>query len=130
MRKRKVRGYVEIPVPIGDAGHSIRYAMTVADISLSGCLLKMDQSLKVRAPVRFSLPVGSGKSLELRGRVVREQGEPHGYDVSFDELAEEESKKLDRALGRAAGRRLRTPAGFRPTGFLSGSVDPPVAGTR
>jgi hypothetical protein len=91
---RKIRAYVDIPVSPSDVEHSILYAMTITNISLSGCFMKMDQGLEIGTPVSFSLPLQEGKMLNARGTVAREQGEPHGYGISFDELPEEERREL------------------------------------
>ena len=77
MIARKIRAYVEIPVSPMDMEHSIRYAMTITNISLSGCFMKMDQGLEVGTPISFSLPLPDGKTLHVRGAVTREQGDPH-----------------------------------------------------
>jgi PilZ domain len=94
MIARKIRAYVEIPVSPADSEHSIRYAMTITNISLSGCFMKMDQGLEVGTPISFSLPLPEGKTLHVRGMVAREQGDPHGYGINFDELPDEERKEL------------------------------------
>jgi hypothetical protein len=91
---RKIRAYVEIPVSPIDTEQAIRYAMTVTNISLSGCFIKMDQGLEVGTPISFSIPLQNGKMLELLGAIAREQGEPHGYGISFDTLADEERREL------------------------------------
>ena len=91
---RKIRAYVEIPVSPIDTEQSIRYAMTVTNISLSGCFIKMDHALEVGMPLSFSLPLPEEKMLELRGTIAREQGEPHGYGINFDVVADEERREL------------------------------------
>lgn len=91
---RKVRGYVEIPVSPINMGSVILYAMTVVNISLTGCFIKMDQGLEVGTPLSFSLPLPEEKMLELRGTIVREQGDPHGYGISFDALTDEVRREL------------------------------------
>ena len=91
---RKIRAYVEIPVSSTDIEHSILYAMTITNISLNGCFIKMDQGLVVRTPISFSLPLQEGKILNVRGTVAREQGEPHGYGIRFEGLPEEERREL------------------------------------
>lgn len=91
---RKIRAYVEIPVTSSDMGHSILYAMTITNISLSGCFIKMDQSLEIGTPLSFSLPLRDEKMLRVRGTIRREHGQPHGYGISFDELSEEERREL------------------------------------
>ena len=72
MIARKIRAYVESPVSPSDLEHSIRYAMTITNISLSGCFIKMDQGLEVGMPVAFSLPLHGGKTLRVRGTITRE----------------------------------------------------------
>jgi hypothetical protein len=91
---RKIRAYVDIPVSPTDLEHSILYAITITNISLSGCFIKMDQGLTAGTPISFSLPLQSRKMLNVRGTVRREQGEPHGYGISFDELSDEERREL------------------------------------
>jgi hypothetical protein len=91
---RKIRAYVDIPVSPTNMEHSILYAMTITNISLSGCFMKMDQGLEIGTPVSFSLPLQEGKMLNVRGTIKREQGEPHGYGISFNELPEEERREL------------------------------------
>ena len=94
MIARKIRAYVKIPVSPTDIEHSIRYAMTITNISLSGCFMKMDQGLEVGTPIAFSLPLPGGKTLDVRGTVAREQYDPHGYGINFDELPDKERKEL------------------------------------
>lgn len=91
---RKIRAYVEIPVSPIDMGHTIFYAMTLTNISLSGCFIKMDQALEVGTHISFSLPLPDEKMLELQGTIAREQDDPHGYGMSFDAMADEERKEL------------------------------------
>jgi hypothetical protein len=91
---RKIRAYVEIPVSPTDVEHLIRYAMTITNISLSGCFMKMDQGLEAGTPVSFSLSVQGGKRLELRGTVAREESDPHGYGISFEVMPDEERREL------------------------------------
>lgn len=94
MTPRKIRAYVEIPVSPAEMGHSILYAMTVMNISLTGCFIKMEQALELGAPLAFSLPLPDEKMLELRGTITRRQGTPHGYGISFDLIPDEERKEL------------------------------------
>jgi hypothetical protein len=94
MIARKIRAYVEIPVSPTDTEHSIRYAMTITNISLSGCFMKMDQGLEVGTPISFSLPLRDAKTLSLQGIVAREHGDPHGYGIIFDEMSDQERKEL------------------------------------
>jgi hypothetical protein len=94
MIPRKIRAYVDIPVSPTDMEHLIRYAMTIANISLSGCFIKMDQGLEIGTPVSFSLPLPGGKVLHLWGSVAREQDAPHGYGLIFNAMTEEERKEL------------------------------------
>ena len=94
MIARKLRAYVEIPVSPTDKEHSIRYALTITNISLSGCFMKMDQGLEVGTPVSFSLTLREAKTLSVQGVVAREQGDPHGYGIIFDEMSDEERKEL------------------------------------
>jgi hypothetical protein len=94
MIARKVRAYVEIPVSPANMEHSIRYAMTITNISLSGCFMKMDQGLEVGTPIAFSLPLPSASFLSLKGTIIREQGSPHGYGIVFDRMSDEDKKEL------------------------------------
>jgi hypothetical protein len=94
MIARKIRAYVEIPVSPINTEHTIRYAMTITNISLSGCFMKMNQGLEVGTPISFSLPLQDGKTLSVRGTITREQGDPHGYGISFDAMPEDERKEL------------------------------------
>lgn len=91
---RKIRAYIEIPTYPIEMETAIRFAMTITNISLTGCFIKMDQGLEVGTPVSFSLPLQEGRMLNVRGTVVREQGEPHGYGISFDELSSGERREL------------------------------------
>jgi hypothetical protein len=91
---RKIRAYVEIPVSPVEMGHLILYAMTVMNISLTGCFIKIDQALEMGTPIAFSLPLRDEKMLELRGTITRQQGTPHGYGISFDLIPDEERKEL------------------------------------
>jgi hypothetical protein len=91
---RKIRAYVEISTYPLEMGHAVLYAMTITNISMTGCFIKMDQGLEIGTPISFSLPLQEGKILNVRGTVAREQGEPHGYGISFDKLPEEERRVL------------------------------------
>ena len=91
---RKIRAYVEIPVSPSDLEHSIRYAMTITNISLSGCFMKMEQALEVGTPSSFSLPLPGGKTLTVRGTIAREQSDPHGYGINFEAMSDEERREL------------------------------------
>jgi hypothetical protein len=91
---RKIRAYIEIPISPIDLEHSIRYAMTVMNISLSGCFIKMEQALEVGTPISFSLPLPDDKRLELHGTIAREQSDPHGYGINFNQMSDEERKDL------------------------------------
>jgi hypothetical protein len=94
MIPRKIRAYVEIPVSPADMEHLIRYAMTITNISLSGCFMKMDQGLEIGTPVSFSLTLPGGKRLRLWGSIAREQETPHGYGLIFNAMTEEERREL------------------------------------
>ena len=94
MITRKIRAYVEIPVSPADMDHLIRYAMTIVNISLSGCFVKMDQGLEIGIPISFSLPLQNGKCLHLWGSIAREQDTPHGYGVIFNAMSDEERREL------------------------------------
>jgi PilZ domain len=94
MIARKIRAYVEIPISPTDMEHSIRYAMTIINISLSGCFIKMDQGLEVGVHISFSLPLQGGKTLHLLGSIAREQETPHGYGIIFNPMTEEERREL------------------------------------
>ena len=94
MIARKIRAYVEIPVSPADMDHLIRYAMTIVNISLTGCFVKMDQGLEIGTPISFSLPLQGGKTLHLWGSIAREQDTPHGYRMIFNSMSEEEKKEL------------------------------------
>jgi hypothetical protein len=94
MIARKIRAYVEIPVSPINTEHTIRYAMTITNISLSGCFMKMNQGLEVGMPISFSLPLQDGKTLHVRGTIMREHDDPHGYGISFDEMLYDERKEL------------------------------------
>ena len=94
MIARKVRAYVEIPVHPADEGHEIHYAMSITNISLSGCFIKMEQRLEVGTAISFALPLGAGKMLNVQGTVAREHGEPHGYGVSFNAMSDEVRRDL------------------------------------
>jgi hypothetical protein len=74
--------------------HSILYALTITNISLSGCFMKMDQGLEVGTPISFSLPLEAGKMLSIRGTIAREQEEPHGYGIIFNIMSDEERREL------------------------------------
>jgi hypothetical protein len=94
MIARKIRAYVEIPVSPANMETSIRYAMTITNISLSGCFMKMDQGLEIGTPISFSLPLQDGKILHLWGSIAREQDTPHGYGMIFNTMTEEERREL------------------------------------
>ena len=94
MIPRKIRAYVEVPVSPADVEHLIRYAMTITNISLSGCFMKMDHGLEIGTPISFSLPLPGGKTLHLWGSIAREQDTPHGYGIIFNAMNEEERRDL------------------------------------
>lgn len=94
MIARKIRAYVEIPVTPADMENQIRYAMTIVNISLSGCFMKMDQGLEIGTPISFSLPLRGEKTLHLGGQIAREQETPHGYGIIFNAMTEEERREL------------------------------------
>jgi hypothetical protein len=94
MIARKIRAYIEIPISPADIETPIRYAMTITNISLSGCFMKMDQGLQIGTPISFSLPLQGGKRLHLLGSIAREQETPHGYGIIFNTMTEDESKEL------------------------------------
>lgn len=91
---RKIRAYVEIPVSPVNMENLIRYAMTITNISLSGCFIKMDQGLEIATPISFSLPVQGGQTLHLWGSIAREQDTPHGYGIIFNAMTDEERREL------------------------------------
>lgn len=90
---RKLRAYVDIPTHLGP---DVTENLTITNISLTGCLLRTDTLLKVGSSITLGVPApgGGGKMLRLRGKIVREQDEPNGYGISFDELTDEERKDL------------------------------------
>jgi PilZ domain len=94
MIARKIRAYVEIPVSPANMETPIRYAMTITNISLSGCFIKMDQGLEIGTPLSFSLPLQGGKALHLWGSIAREHDAPHGYGIIFNAMTEEERREL------------------------------------
>ena len=94
MIARKIRAYVEIPVSLSDMENSIRYAITLTNISLSGCFMKMDQDLEIGTTISFSLPLQDGQTLHLQGSIAREQDRPHGYGIIFNAMTEEERREL------------------------------------
>jgi len=91
---RKIRAYVEIPAYPVDVQHSVLFAMTVANISLSGCFIKTDRWLEIGTPILFNLPAADGKMLDLQGTVVRQQGDPHGYGIHFEAMWENKRREL------------------------------------
>ena len=91
---RKIRAYVEIPAYPVDLQHSVLFAMTVSNISLSGCFIKTDRWLEIGTPILFNLPGSDGKMLDLQGTVVRQHPEPHGYGISFEAMWENKRREL------------------------------------
>ena len=94
MIPRKIRAYVKIPVSPSNMEPSIRYAMTITNISLSGCFMKMEQGLEIGTLISFSLPLPDEKTLHLWGSIAREQDAPHGYGIIFNAMTEEERREL------------------------------------
>lgn len=91
---RKIRINVEIEArSLGDGGF-VKYTIVVTNISLTGCFIRTDQRLRVGAPVSFDLPLTTGEKIELDGRVVREQLEPHGYGIKFVPLLKQDKRGL------------------------------------
>ena len=88
---RKIRAYVEIPTRIG---LPVTQALTIANISLTGCFLRTDVWLDVGTALTLYIPLNSPSLLELRGRVVRHHEEPNGYGISFEWINEGEEKEL------------------------------------
>lgn len=83
---RKIRAYVSIPTYVG---HSNTHALTITNISLSGCFLRTDMWLDSGTKVSLSLPLEGGKILEIDGMVVRQHDEPKGYGIRFITLSDE-----------------------------------------
>ena len=94
MIARKIRAYVEIPVSPANMENPIRYAMTIMNISLSGCFMKINQGLEIGTPISFSLPLQGGQTLHLWGAIAREQETPHGYGIIFNAMTEDERREL------------------------------------
>jgi hypothetical protein len=94
MIARKIRAYIEIPVHPADEGHEIHYAMTITNMSLSGCFIRMDQRLEVGTSVSLAMPLRGGKMLNVQGAVAREHDEPHGYGINFDNMSDEVRREL------------------------------------
>lgn len=94
MIARKIRAYVQIPISPISMEHSIRYAITVTNISLTGCFIKMELALESGTPISFSLPLQDGRTLIVQGTIAREQTDPHGYGVIFDTMSDDERKEL------------------------------------
>jgi hypothetical protein len=91
---RKIRVYIEIPISPINMEATVTHAMTMMNISLSGCFIKMDQALEVGMPLSFSLPLRNEKMLKLRGTIAREQDDPHGYGIRFEALTDELRSEL------------------------------------
>jgi hypothetical protein len=68
--------------------------MTITNISLSGCYIKMDQGLEIGTPISFSLPLPGGETLHLWGSIAREQDTPHGYGIIFNAMTEDVRREL------------------------------------
>lgn len=88
---RKIRAYVNIPTRMG---HSTTHALTITDISLSGCFLRTDMWLDAGTKVGLALPLEGGKTMQVEGMVVRQHDEPKGYGISFFTLSDEERREL------------------------------------
>ena len=88
---RKLRAYVNIPTQMG---HAITHALTITNISLSGCFLKTEMWLDAGTEVSLVLPINREKILEVEGMVVRHHDEPKGYGISFKTLTDEERREL------------------------------------
>lgn len=88
---RKIRAYVDIPTYMG---HSNTHAMTITDISLSGCFLRTDMWLDSGTQISLGVSLGGGKILELKGLVVRHHDEPKGYGIGFATMSDEDRREL------------------------------------
>jgi hypothetical protein len=88
---RKIRVYVNIPT---FTGHSNTHALTITNISLSGCFLRTDMWLNSGTKVSLAVPLGGGKVFELEGMVVRHHEEPKGYGIRFYTLPDEMRREL------------------------------------
>ena len=96
---RKLRAYVDIPTHLGP---DVTENLSITNISLTGCLLRTDTLLKVGSNISLSVPApGGGAMLRLRGKIVREQDEPNGYGISFDELTDDERRDLALLIAEA-----------------------------
>lgn len=91
---RKIRINVEIEGYSPRAGGFVQYRMIVTNISLTGCFIKTDQSLEIDAPVSFDLPLTNEETLQLDGKVVREQYEPRGYGINFAPMNKDHKREL------------------------------------
>ena|SRR5215210_3254413 len=89
--QRKIRAYVDIPTHIGPP---VTQALTIANISLTGCFLRTDVWLDIGTALTIYIPLKSPSVLELRGRVVRHHEEPNGYGISFEGIVEDVEKEL------------------------------------
>ncbi len=96
---RKLRAYVDIPTHLGP---DVTENLSITNISLTGCLLRTDTLLKVGSNISLSVSApGGGAMLRLRGKIVREQDEPNGYGISFDELTDDERRDLALLIAEA-----------------------------
>ena len=88
---RKLRAYVNIPTYMGSSN---THALTITNISLSGCFLRTDMWLDAGTKVSLGVPIQGGAILELAGMIVRQHSEPKGYGVRFFSLSDEERREL------------------------------------
>ncbi len=91
---RKIRINVEIEGYSPRAGGFVQYRMIVTNISLTGCFIKTDQLLEINAPISFDLPLTNEEGLQLDGKVVRQQYDPHGYGINFAPMDKDHRREL------------------------------------
>jgi hypothetical protein len=91
MPERKLRAYVDLPT---HSGPDVTENLTITNISLSGCLLRSDERLRVGSSVSLGLPLPGGGMLRLKGRIVREHDSPNGYGISFEAVSDEDRREL------------------------------------
>src|ERR687884_1788616 len=90
-KERKLRAYVDIPTYVGPA---VTHALTITNISLSGCFLRTNTWLDIGTSISLRVTLPGGKMLPIEGRIVRRHTGPEGYGISFEAMSEAERKEL------------------------------------
>lgn len=92
-RRRDVRIDVSFPINVMLSTNGKRTPAVVENISLSGVLLRTEESLPLQARVELEIQPNDEKGLRIPATVVRSSG-PQSYGTAFLELSESDADRL------------------------------------